>query len=138
MFATPQSETKSPKRRRKIIVVKKAQINPSNTSEFDNRSTKHSKGSKVFVKRVKKLREPRKAQNNSKTKDTQFSTSSLFDDIRKQLVFKSSGYVIPFQEKAFSIFPNYCQGKNVLHYITQILDFQTTCCRRLWVSKLEI
>ena len=73
--------------------MKKAPANGSNTSaEFENRGTSHSKGSKVFVKRVRKLREPRKTQIDSKNKAaTNFPTSSLFEDIRKQLVFKSSG-----------------------------------------------
>lgn len=99
-FSTQPSDTKLPKRRRKIIVVKKAPINASNTSAFETRGTRHQKGSKVFVKRVRKLREPRKAQTNVKNKEATFSTSSsLFDDIRKQLVFKSSGYVFSCREK---------------------------------------
>ena len=82
-----QSEVKPKKRKRKVVVVKK----PSGgVSDIDSNNSKQQRGSKVFVKRVKKLRDPRKAPiNNSNT--NKFPSPSFFDDIRKQLVFKSSG-----------------------------------------------
>ena len=71
--------------------MKKAPANASNGSEIENRGTRNHKGSKVFVKRVKKRREPRKTQVTGENIETKSTTSSLFEDIRKQLVFKSSG-----------------------------------------------
>ena len=82
-----RSEVKPKKRKRKVVVVKK----PSGgVSDIDSNNSKQQRGSKVFVKRVKKLRDPRKAPiNNLNT--NKFPSPSFFDDIRKQLVFKSSG-----------------------------------------------
>ena len=52
-----QSEVKPKKRKRKVVVVKK----PSGgVSEIDSNNSKQQRGSKVFVKRVKKLRDVRK------------------------------------------------------------------------------
>ena len=82
-----QSEVKPKKRKRKVVVVKK----PSGgVSELDSNNSKQPRGSKVFVKRVKKLRDPRKASINNQNNNN-FPSASFFDDIRKQLVFKSSG-----------------------------------------------
>ena len=93
-FITRPSTTKNPKRKRKVIVVKKAPTNgPPNLSDFQGIGEKNQRGSKVFVKRVKKLREPRKTQINNLDKN-KFPNPSFFDEIRKQLVFKSSGYVV--------------------------------------------
>jgi hypothetical protein len=93
-FITRPSKAKNPKRKRKIIVVKKAPVNGPSTSDLENREARNQRGSKVFVKRVKKLREPRKAQSSNTNK---FLTPSFFDNIRKQLVFKASGYVYDCQ-----------------------------------------
>ena len=86
---TRPSETKTKKRKRKVVVVKKAS---GGVSDIEMSDSIQKKGAKVFVKRVKKFRDPRKApvinQNINK-----FPTASFFDEIRKQLVFKSSGYV---------------------------------------------
>ena len=82
-----RSEVKPKKRKRKVVVVKK----PSGgVSELDSNNSKQPRGSKVFVKRVKKLRDPRKASINNQNNNN-FPSASFFDDIRKQLVFKSSG-----------------------------------------------
>ena len=82
-----QSEVKPKKRKRKVVVVKK----PSGgLSELESNNSKQQRGSKVFVKRVKKLRDPRKAPINNQNTN-KFPSASFFDDIRKQLVFKSSG-----------------------------------------------
>ena len=82
-----QSEVKPKKRKRKVVVVKK----PSGgLSELESNNSKQQRGSKVFVKRVKKLRDPRKASIDNQNTN-KFPSASFFDDIRKQLVFKSSG-----------------------------------------------
>ena len=86
---TRPSETKTKKRKRKVVVVKKAS---GGASDIEMSDSIQKKGAKVFVKRVKKFRDPRKAPviNQDTNK---FPTASFFDEIRKQLVFKSSGYV---------------------------------------------
>ena len=84
---TSRSEVKPKKRKRKVVVVKK----PSGgISEIESGKSQQKRGSKVFVKRVKKLRDPRKAEINNSSSN-KFPSSSFFDEIRKQLVFKSSG-----------------------------------------------
>ena len=87
---TRPSEIRNKKRKRKVIVVKKASAGGGAERETDN--SKKPRGSKVFVKRVKKIRDPRKASINNQNKSN-FPTAAFFDEIRKQLVFKSSGYV---------------------------------------------
>ena len=90
LIISTRSEVKPKKRKRKVVVVKK----PSGgISENESGNSQQKRGSKVFVKRVKKLRDPRKASiNNQNNKN--FPTAAFFDEIRKQLVFKSSGYVL--------------------------------------------
>ena len=86
-----QSEVKLPKRRRKIIVVKKSPTNGSGTRTFDSKGTRHQRGAKVLVKRVRKLRGPRKAASSTKDGEVKFQSLTLLDSIRKQLIMKSSG-----------------------------------------------
>ena len=95
-FITRPSEEPKSKRKRKIVVVKKGALQGgSDSSEF---ARQQRGSSKVFVKRVKKLRpatgtrEPRRVPPNIQPRNN-FPTSSFFDEIRKQLVFKASGYV---------------------------------------------
>ena len=88
---TRPSEARNKKRKRKVIVVKKA-LASGGGSEIEKDNSKKQRGSKVFVKRVKKVRDPRKAPINNRN-NNKFPTASFFEEIRKQLVFKSSGYV---------------------------------------------
>ena len=95
-FITRPSEEPKSKRKRKIVVVKKGSLQGGSDSlEF---ASQQRGSSKVFVKRVKKLRpvtgtrEPRRVSPNIQPRNN-FPTSSFFDEIRKQLVFKASGYV---------------------------------------------
>ena len=86
-----QSEVKLPKRRRKIIVVKKSPTNGSGTKTFDNKGTRHQRGAKVLVKRVRKVRGPRKVSSGAKDGKVKFPPLTLLDNITRELIMKSSG-----------------------------------------------
>ena len=116
----------------------------SDSSEF---ARQQRGSSKVFVKRVKKLRpatgtrEPRRVPPNIQPRNN-FPTSSFFDEIRKQLVFKASGYVflgILQFNYMLTIKKKLKDGldKNV-SFLTKALEFQTICCRGHRVSILEV
>ena len=137
-FITRPSEEPKSKRKRKIVVVKKGALQGgSDSSEF---ASQQRGSSKVFVKRVKKLRpvtgtrEPRRVPPNIQPRNN-FPTSSFFDEIRKQLVFKASGYVF-LGIFWFNFMPTN-KNKNV-SFLTAALNFQTICCRGHRVSILEV